>query len=252
MALNRLAAAAVAAMMLVSLTSEAQLSGTARDARSGAMGGCYLTDDTTRRVSVDYRQAFMLAAMADKGLTLLWPTARFGTIDAAYRYHGNADYHEQEAAVGYGLRVAPWLKVAVEARYVYAGTADAYYEPRHWLAGGAAVTASLGRRVDVTVAAGSRPWAAEKPWKARLQIASRPMVSILTVVEADWEERLRWRLGMEYSYRGMVYARAGLATNPAVATFGVGVKWRGLGVDLGAEVHRALGITPQTSLTLWF
>ena len=216
------------------------------------MGGCFMPDDTLRRVAVDYRRAYMMAEMADKGLSVIWPTAGASTFGADYRHHGNTDYHEQTVALGYGLRVASWLKVAVGMQYLHVGTADAYYEPRRWLAAGAAVQASAGRRADFTLMAGSRPWATKRPWRMRAQMAYRPMTQMLTVVEADWEERLRWRLGLEYSYRDFLYARAGLATNPIVATFGLGVKWRGLGVDLGAEVHSVLGITPQTTLTLWF
>lgn len=242
----------VVALMALCGTSYGQYTSTAHDARSGAMGGCFMIDDTLRCIAVDYRRTFMLGEMADKGLSLRWPMGRVGVIGAGYRRHGNVDYHEQAMVVGYGMKVASWLKVTVGAQYLHVGTSDAYYEPQRWLAAGAAVQASAGRWADITLMAASRPWAMKQPWRMSAQMACRPTTSLLTVVEADWEEQLRWRLGLEYSYRDLVYARAGLATNPMVATFGLGIKWQWLSVDLGTEVHRVLGITPQTTLTLWF
>ena len=59
------------------------------------------------------------------------------------------------------------------------------------------------------------------------------------------------RMGMEYDYRGTLFFRAGMATNPMTATFGIGVRMSRLTVDVGASVHRVLGVTPQTTLTLW-
>ena len=81
-------------------------------------------------------------------------------------------------------------------------------------------------------------------------MAYRPMPQVLTVVEIEKEERMRVRMGMEYDYRGTLFFRAGMATNPMTAAFGVGVRMSRLTVDIGAAVHRVLGITPQTTLTL--
>lgn len=215
------------------------------------MGGCFMTDDTVRRLTVGYRRPFMLAEMAEKGVSAVWPTGRVGILGAAYRRSGGSNYSEQRATAGYVLRAAPWLKVAVAAQYLHIGTSDAYYEPLQWIAATAAVQATVGRRVSFTLLGGTRPWDGSRPWRAHIQMAYSPLPQVFTVIEAEAEERMRLRFGMEYHYSGVLFFRAGMATNPLTATFGVRVRYRMLGIDIGAETHRALGITPQTSLTLW-
>ena len=215
------------------------------------MGGCFMVDDTSRRLTVDYRRPYMLAEMAENGVAVVWPTGGMGILGAAYCRSGGSSYREQRATAGYVLRAAPWLKVAVAAQYLHIGTSDAYYEPMQWLAATAAVQATVGGRVSFALLGGTRPWDSSRPWRAHLQMAYRLVTQVLTVVEAEAEERIRLRLGMEYHYNGVLFFRAGMATNPLTATFGVGVRYRMLSIDIGAETHRMLGITPQTSLTLW-
>ena len=243
----------VLAVALVALcgTSYGQFTSTAHDARSGAMGGCFMPDDTLCRVAVDYSQAYLLAEMADKGVSVVLPTSRIGTFGAVYRHHGGAAYHEQAATAGYGLNVAPWLKAGVAAHYMHVGTDDAYYEARRWLAASALLQAVVGSRVYVTLVAGTRPWDSNSPWRLHGQLAYRPMAQVLTLVELEKEERLRLRAGVEYGYRGTLFFRAGVSTNPMTATVGIGVRISRLSVDVGASVHATLGITPQTTLTLW-
>ena len=162
------------------------------------MGGCFMADDTLRRVSVSYSQPYLLADMADKGVSVVWPTSRIGTFGAIYRHYGGAAYHEQTAVVGYGIQVASWLKAGVAAHYMHVGTDDAYYEAQQWLGASAALLAAVGSRVCVTMVAGTRPWAEDSPWRMHVQMAYRPMPQVLTVVEIEKEERMRVRMGMEH------------------------------------------------------
>ena len=215
------------------------------------MGGCFMTDDTVRRLTVDYRRPYMLAEMAEKGVSVVWPTGGRGILGAAYCRSGGSSYRVQRATAGYVLRAAPWLKVAVAAQYLHIGTFDAYYEPLQWIAATAAVQATVGRRVSFTLLGGTRPWDDSRPWRAHIQMAYSPLSQVFTVIEAEAEERMCLRFGMEYHYSGVLFFRAGMATNPLTATFGVGVRYHMLSIDIGVETHRALGITPQTSLTLW-
>lgn len=240
------------ALMALCGTSYGQYTGTAHDARSGAMGGCFMPDDTLRRIAVDYRQAYLLAEMADKGVSVVWPMSHIGTLGAVYRHHGTSAYHEQTALLGFGMRVTAWLKASVAAHYLHVGTNDAYYEPQQWLGAMAVLQAMVTSRVCITMTAGSRPWDEHSPWRLHAQMAYKPMAQVLTVVEFEKEERVRMRMGMEYNYRGTLFFRAGMATNPVTATFGLGVRFNRLSVDIGASVHRVLGITPQTTLALWF
>lgn len=241
--------AVLAAATPVSLAQYA--SPIARGARSGAMGGSLSYDAVARGAAVDWRSGYLLAALAERTVRMQLPTGVRGTLLAAYSHCGDAAWHEQQALVAYGMQVAPWLHAAVAARWLQRGIADAHYESRRWLSPSVLLQASL-RRTTLTFVAGTRPWDEARPWRWHLQAAYRPSAQWVALAEWEGEERSRLRMGMEYAFDDCWFLRAGMATRPTVATFGVGFRHRRLQIDLAAEVHSALGITPQTSLALWF
>ncbi|MBR1783987.1 MAG: hypothetical protein IJ760_00915, partial [Bacteroidales bacterium] len=79
-----------------------------------------------------------------------------------------------------------------------------------------------------------------------------PSAGTLVAAQAERLERWRLRLGMEQAVAGSLWLRAGLATNPLVATFGAGARMGAVQADVAASVHSALGISPQLSITLCF
>ena len=83
-----------------------------------------------------------------------------------------------------------------------------------------------------------------------MQYAALPE-AYTVVAEAESEECTRLRLGMEYAYRRLLFVRAGMATRPTVLTFGFGVRADRYSVDLAADMHSTLGVTPHLTLTLW-
>ena len=241
--------AAVAAV--VSSAAAQYITPIAQSARSGALGGSLLYFPGEQCVAIDYRRGFMLAALADKTVRLQMAAGARGTALAAYSHHGDAMWHEQQAVVGYGLQAAEWLHVAVAARWLQRGVGDAHYESRQWLAPSALVQTFFGN-TSLTLLGGTRPWDSDRPWRWHLQAAYRPLPQWTAVAEWEGEERTRMRLGMEYAYDGSWFLRAGMATRPVVLIFGIGARRRHWSADLAVEVHSVLGITPQTSLSLWF
>ena len=216
------------------------------------MGGVLLYNFQNRSASLSYRQNYLTGGMAYKHLDLVWPTGATGAAVAGYRHYGNLDYHEQQVTGGYAVRAASWLHVGVAMRYLHLGTSDACYRPQQWLAGSVLLHAQAGGSTTLTVAAGSRPWDDSRPYLWHLTATYRPLPQLITVVEAESEERLRFRLGMEYSYRERIFVRTGFATQPVVLGFGLGIRQPHYAIDLAVDVHNVLGITPHTTLTLWF
>lgn len=239
----------IAAMLLWQPVA-AQFVHTTHDARSGTMGGVFLVD-STRRVTLAWRQDFMLAGMADKRLAVVVPVGATGFATAEYNHHGNATYGEQWAALGYVLEAAEWLRVGVRGRWMCIGVADGWYEPQHWLGADVLAVAQLGR-TELLMATGTRPWDDVRPWRAVAQIVYRPSAVWLTALAVESDDRVRLRCGMEYAYEGTLFFRAGLATNPMLVSFGVGAKYGMMVLDIGAEVHSALGLSPCCSVTVCF
>lgn len=245
--------AAIMFLLLVPpLTVEAQLISSPHNARSSAMGGCLVRELDTRHIDISYRQGFFLAGMADKRLSLVWPMGNMGVATAQYLHHGNLDYHEQQAEVGYALNVTTWMLVGVGAQYLNIGTSDPAYRHQQWLVASVYAQADLNKRTRVVLTTGSMPWYRQRPVRACLQVQYSPVNGVLTVVAGEMEERLRMRIGMEYSFDGPFFFRAGLATAPLIGTFGMGFRSGHFSIDIAAEVHQSLGVTPHTTLSLCF
>lgn len=224
---------------------------TVRDARSGALGGAVLWQPDSCMATLTYRQGYLMAELATRQLRVQQRVGRLGTAALGYAHFGSADYSEQQLAVAYGLRVAEGWLVGVAARWLYAGTSDAHYEPVHWLAPSALVRMVRGRTA-LACWGGLRPWDSARPWRLHAQAAYWPRRDVLTLVELESEERWRLRAGVEYMPVPQLALRAGVSTRPLTPAFGVGWRWCSLAADLAAEWHPALGITPQISLSLWW
>lgn len=223
----------------------------ARGARSGAMGGSLFYEAGKNGLAADYRSGYLLAAMGERGVRVQVVTGSIGTAMAAYSHCGNAVWHEQQVLLLYGMQASSWLHAAVAARWLHRGVDDAHYESHQWLAPSLLLQATLPG-VTLTLVGGTRPWDAVRPWRWHMQAAYSPSRQWTAVAEWEGEERSRLRAGVEYVYADSWMLRAGVATHPVVMTFGLGFCHGALRIDLAAEVHSLLGITPQTSIALWF
>ena len=242
----------LALALLAPATTAAQFDHTTHHARHSAMGGVSLYDLDHRSTTLSYRANYMLGALASKDISLVWPTGSSGTAVASYRHHGNLDYHEQQLAGGYVIRATQWLLVGAKIRYLNLGTSDSRYQPQQWLGASLLLHAQPWGNTLLALEAGTRPWDPQRPYRWHLAAGYRPLSQLLTIIEAESEERMRLRFGMEYSYHELLHVRTGFSTHPLVLTFGLGTQWRQMAIDLAVEVHDVLGITPHTSLTLWF
>lgn len=232
--------------------AEAQQFLTTHNARSGAMGGLVLYRFGERGAGIDYRQEFMTNGMADKAIWLSAPVHGSGQVGVHYSHYGNLDYHEQQLGAGYALRATEWLRIGASARWLHLGSSDSRYRPRQWLAAELLLHMEPSTSTSFEVAAGTRPWDSCARFHLRLGTAYRPVSQLLTALAVEQEDRLRFRLGMEYGYEKHFFVRAGMHTAPVTFCFGLGIRYGHYAFDLAAEVHSVLGITPQTSLVLWF
>lgn len=242
---------AMALVLTAAPMAFAQFKTTACDARSGALGGCLFVPERGRTVTLDYRQWWFMSGLAEKSISITQPVGT-GVASLEYSHFGNMDYNEQQVAGAYRIVAAEWLEVGVGARYLYAGTSDAHYEDVMYVGASAIMVTHLGQRTTAILAAATRPWDKQRPFGAHLQMGYRPTQELLTMVEVESEQSVRVRAGMEYCYEENYFVRAGFATNPFVSTFGIGLMFKSIAVDLAVEVHSMLGITPQTTMRLWF
>lgn len=237
-------------LMLSATPMVAQFVSTPWDARSCSMGGCSFENDNRRYVSLSHRQGFAVSGLSTQRLGVGWTVGAQGWVTTDYIFFGDVDYSEQQVVAGGGMRIDECLDLGVEARYCRVGTGDGYYEPERWMAMAARATVRVNSKLTLSALAGSRPWDSNRPWRMHVNAVFVPSSGLLAVVELESEERLRLRCGAEYGYREHFFFRAGMATYPITLTFGFGLQYEHYRIDLAAEAHNTLGITPQISMSL--
>ena len=215
------------------------------------MGGCLVENGSRKYILVSHRQGFAVSGMATQRFGMGWTLGSRGWMSADYTYFGDSDYAEQQLSAVFGLKVDDGLDLGVEGRFCRLGTGDGFYEPERWMAVAARATLRVTPRWSLSALAGTRPWDETRPWRMHLNTLFIPSSGLLAVVELESEENLRFRCGAEYCYKEHFFFRTGLATHPIIVAFGLGFRYDSFSVDLAAEAHNTLGITPQISLVLW-
>ena len=77
-----------------------------------------------------------------------------------------------------------------------------------------------------------------------------PKVFVNIEAEKDIEYPTRVKAGVEYWLIPLLAVRAGVASNPTIASFGLGIEFdNGLSIDIGSYFHQLLGVTPAFGLS---
>ncbi len=215
------------------------------------MGGCLLgMPQHECTIGIGWRQGFLTQGLATKMLHATVPLGKTSSLFANYTHFGDQVYHEQQTLAGTAITLTRWLNSGVYAIYSHIGSNDGHYDSEQWLDGGVIIQASVSKTVSTYATAYSRLWDERRKAGGRIGIVYQPTHTLVNVAELSIDERIRLRGGMEYTYGKHIAARAGLATNPLILTFGVGYTSQRYTVDLGTDVHPTLGLSPQISLAV--
>lgn len=79
-----------------------------------------------------------------------------------------------------------------------------------------------------------------------------PKVLVIAETEKDLSKKAIFKAGIEYQPLNNFYLRIGMSTEPVLTSFGFGVHLKNFQIDLSANYHQTLGITPQLGLTYLF
>ena len=77
-------------------------------------------------------------------------------------------------------------------------------------------------------------------------------VTLAIETEKDIAQYSILKVGIEYKVVKEFYLRGGIVTNPLLSSFGCGLNLKNFKIDLSANYHQILGVSPQFSLTYQF
>ncbi len=214
--------------------------------------GLAMMDDTQFGAAIFAERRFLLAEMQNVGFAAALPT-KSGTFAVSATNFGDKRYSEQRAGLAYARKLGKNL--ALGAQFDYIGTRIAEYEST------ASLTFEVGMQARVLkkIRLGAHIFS---PMRVKLNaIDYIPTILSLGVgyeankkllLTGGFEQDLRnqpvGRVGVDYKIVEALSIRAGVSTNPAQSSFGIGLNIKPVQIDIAAQYHPILGFTPSISL----
>lgn len=206
-----------------------------------------------------YETRFLLKELSQSGFAFALPVKK-GAFGFCYNALGYKLYRETQACLSYGIPLNENISIGVGMDYLDTRIADIYGHATAFT-GEAGFNAKLTRQL---IFAGHvyNPFRAKITsynneriptiYKFGLQYIFSRQVFITAEAEKTSAQSLNIKCGIEYMPADVVYIRAGGASYPAQAAFGIGVKLQGLKVDISSMYHSVLGLSPQIGLSYAF
>jgi len=191
------------------------------------------------------------------GVALPLKKGTFGLIVTRF---GNTEYNEIKAGFSFARKFGSRFAAAVQIDYVRIHLAGEYgnknlasveigmmyHADRHL---------SVGVQILNPVPVNITTYPVEQlPTVICTGISYRFSDEFLTVIEAekDLQDPLVIRTGAEYHFAKPAWARIGLSTSPMSFTFGFGLEFGNVRLDMASGYHQALGFSPSGSVIYSF
>lgn len=211
-----------------------------------------LAFDTAYSVGISATRRFWLSELGENSLAVSIPVGN-GAIGVATSYNGFADYNRLLAGLGYGLKLSEKIGIGVQVDYLSQTVAEYGTENAFTFEAGVQAqllsTLWMGAHVFNPLKTKSgfyndQHYANELSWGLAYK-PSKSVSVVADVVNRNYD-KFGFKVGVEYLPVQSVALRAGLNENEF--TFGLGLRWKQLQLDIGSAYHRYLGISPTGSL----
>ncbi|MFK7799020.1 MAG: hypothetical protein AB8E82_16320 [Aureispira sp.] len=182
------------------------------------------------------------------------PHKNIGTVGLSLHYFGYGAYNEQKIGLAYAKRL--FKRFSIGAQFNYLATRIGEYGTAHNVTFELGILAKVTKHFHLGAHAFS-PVRIEMPngdiipsiFKLGAAYIPSKQLRLTAEVEKDLERPLNGRFGIEYHPIPVLYLRAGVATTPVMASFGLGLHLNALKIDIASSYHQVLGFTPSLSLT---
>ncbi|MBL4625100.1 MAG: hypothetical protein JKY42_08180 [Flavobacteriales bacterium] len=213
-----------------------------------------------KSVGVYYESRYTTSQLGLQGGAFILPTEAAGTFGLSISTFGYSLYNETKIGLAYARKLSPMFSVGIQLDYFSIGIGENYGRVGAF-SGEIGVLAVLTD--NLTVGAHlfnpSRTRIAQYndehlPTILRFGASYKFSDKVLMTgeMEKDIDQKPVFKSGLEYNISEPIFIRAGIASNPFVSSFGVGVRLKGFEFDIATSFHSVLGYTPQLSLGYTF
>ncbi len=199
-------------------------------------------------------QRFLLADLRNVGAGFVLPSSNLGAFGLSLQYFGMSEYNEQRAGLAYARRLFAGTSIGLQFNafssripdYGNALRLNAEVGLQTQLMPKLILGFHLANPLRTRTRGGDRMPAI---LRAGLGYQTSDKVLMALELEKDIDFPLRAKAGIEYRPAEAISLRAGVATQPATATLGLGFRLpAGLAFDFAGGYHQFLGFTPTFGL----
>lgn len=215
--------------------------------------GMIKTDKITAGISVENR--FLLKELKYYSIGLLLPT-KWGHTGLTFHHSGFNLFHTYQIGLSYARRLGSGISTGLKLyylRYSYPEERRAHHLASFDLGIIFYLNSSLNIGIQVLSpvnAIRNSKYKITQPTIVRAGLAYLISSELLFLFEIDkaLQEKISLRSGFEYSFRQQIFIRAGLRTQPTQFSFGIGLKYSGLVIDMASSYNTILGFSPSISV----
>lgn len=206
-------------------------------------------------VGVHFENAYMLKELSQKAVGFVLPV-RGGTFGITYNQFGYENFSKTKAGLAFGKQLGERIAVGIQLDYLRTHIGDVYGD-RHSVTGEIGVISEpldgffVGAHVFNPVRAQLSEYDDERlPTVFRLGLgyAFSNQLFVSAEAEKDLEYAPLLKVGVEYEIVDNLMLRAGITTNPALFSFGIGYTWKNITLDFAVSKHQILDYTPYSSM----
>jgi hypothetical protein len=204
-----------------------------------------------------FENRFLISELGLRSLAIAVPTAKAGTFGLNATLFGYTTYNEKKAGLSYAKKLGDKIAAGIQLDYLNTFFNDEFYGSRTSFAVEAGLIAEpisnlkIGAHVFNPTKAKIAEYGDESipvimRFGASYKFSEKALLS--TEIEKSSGYDNIFKAGLEYHPVEALYLRCGIASNPALSCFGFGLKLKQFVVDMSAQYHWVLGISPQFSL----
>ncbi len=191
-----------------------------------------------------------------QGISFALPT-KTGTIGASYSYYGYSQYNEMQAGLAFGRTFSKYFAIGLQLNYLHTHIAGNYGSAN-------SVNFEVGiisQPID-NLLIGAHVY---NPSRSKMGDEYIPTIFNLGLsywfsdkvlfgigTEKDLNHDAIFKAGIDYKLVEFVSLQAGISTNPAKYSFGIGFHYININAHVGFSKHQTLGFTPSFTLSYGF
>jgi hypothetical protein len=206
-----------------------------------------------------YENRFLVKEISVKGGVLALPV-KAGTFGLCISNFGYSLYSENKYSLSFAKAFGEKFSAAIAMDYLTTKIAEDYGS-KGVLAAEAGIIAkpvkglTIGAHVFNPTRSKISEYDDERlPTIIRLGADYNFSEKVTLAVEAqkDIKYKAEFKAGLEYKAVKEFYLRIGVSTNPTLSSFGFGINLKNFKIDISANYHQTLGISPQLGLSYTF